>query len=422
MMQRRQIEQMLSGIEDKYIAEALKTKKKKAFVRGRNIAAAILLFFAVFGTAVSVAAAVSDAFGEWIERSFLGTRVTKVDMMPKETAVSSKADIPADENGHLILEEDTTILGEKESFVCRYHREGDDEVTDKVYSVWDNGLIEMKPQSFRGKYAGGDFSFEYVIINKEILAFNTAGNICEVFHYVDGDTVYADLWKVRDGHIKKGCIARLNLKTGEVVKLTNDKTIGNMKMSPNGKLILINYRKDGYWTVFNPVDCSQKRIDEIYGYAHTHEIKFKGDYQVLTLGDDYMEGDTTMTGTKIIDLRTGKRVVSYQAVGTYWDPEWIYEQKGETYKIKNVDGTTAITIPSVKGFPHPLSSGGDYVLLGDEDERDSPYYLCNLKQKTYTAMDSYPAWGEDVGFYFAAKEGKALLTDGKDAYLVDINI
>lgn len=110
----------------------------------------------------------------------------------------------------------------------------------------------------------------------------------------------------------KGNIARLNLKTGEVAKLTDDKTIGNMMMSPNGKVILINYRSDGYWSVFDVASRTEKRVNEINGYAHTNEIIFKGDYQVLTFGDTYMEGDVEMTGTKVIDLRTGKRIASYK--------------------------------------------------------------------------------------------------------------
>ena len=195
-----------------------------------------------------------------------------------------------------------------------------------------------------------------------------------------------------------------------------------MMMSPNGKVILINYRSDGYWSVFDLANCTEKRVDEIHGYAHTKEIVFKGDYQVLTMGDTYMEGDAEMTGTKVVDLRTGKRVASYKKCGDY-EPEWMYEQEKGKIMVENVDGSTAISIATEKGFDdyvHPLSSRGEYVLLGNLEEQDMPYYLCNLKEKTYMKIDAFSGFGEEVGLYLAAKEGKILLTDGKEAYLVAV--
>ena len=283
-----------------------------------------------------------------------------------------------------------------------------------MYSIQDNGLKKMDLQSFHGKYDGVDFSFQYVIINEEIFGFNLTGDISEVFHYADGENVYAELYEVEKDTITKGCIARLNLKTGTVTKLTNDETIGNMMMSPNGKVILINYRSDGYWSVFDLASCTEKRVEEIDGYAHLKEVVFKGDY--------HMEGDAEMTGTKFVDLRTGKRVASYKKCGDY-EPEWMYEQEKGKIMVENVDGTTAFSIATEKDFDeyvHPLSTRGEYVLLGNLEEQDMPYYLCNLKEKTYMKIDAFSGFGEEVGLYLAAKEGKILLTDGKEAYLVAV--
>jgi len=67
-----------------------------------------------------------------------------------------------------------------------------------------------------------------------------------------------------------------------------------------------------------------------------------------------------------------------------------------------------------------VSSRGDYVLLGNLEEQDMPYYLCNLKEKTYMKIDAFSGFQEEVGLYLAAKEGKILLTDGKEAYLVTV--
>lgn len=135
-----------------------------------------------------------------------------------------------------------------------------------------------------------------------------------------------------------------------------------------------------------------------------------------------MEGDVEMTGTKVIDLRTGKRIASYKECGDY-DPEWLYDQKKGKLVIRNVEGTTSITIITGKdfqGYSHPTSFRGDYVLLGNLEEEGMPYYLCNLKEKTYMEMDVFSGFQGEVELYLAAKEGKMLLTDGKEAYLVTV--
>lgn len=434
-MKKEWIEQMLAGMEEKYIREVIeeeakeKTRKGKTIIKMRKLAVAAAVCVLVLGAGISVGAATSSTFRDWVRENFLGHEITKVDLAQKKNIAEQReqdkeetADLPLDKDAHLSLADDMEILGEKESFVCQYHRKGDDEVIDQVYSIQDNGLKKMEMKSFLGKYDGVDFAFQYVIINQEIFGFNTSGDINEVFHYVDGDYVYADLCEQEKDTFVKGCIARLNLKTGEVTKLTNDKTIGNMMMSPNGKVILINYRSDGYWSAFDLASRTEKKIKEIDGYAHTNEIVFKGDYQVLTFGDTYMMGDVEMTGTQVIDLRTGKRTAFYKECGDY-DPEWVYEQKKGKIKIRNVEGTTSITIATEKdfqGYLHPVSSRGDYVLLGNLEEQDMPYYLCNLKEKTYMKIDAFSGFQEEVGLYLAAKEGKILLTDGKEAYLVTV--
>lgn len=123
----------------------------------------------------------------------------------------------------------------------------------------------METKHFQGTYDGVDFSFEYAIINHEIWGFNLAGDIKDVFHYTDGETVYAGLCETTEDIFTKGCIAQLNLKTGKVEKLTNDQTIGNMIMSPTGKMILINYRTDGYWTVFDIANRTEKKSKKSMG-------------------------------------------------------------------------------------------------------------------------------------------------------------
>lgn len=427
-MKKKMIGQMLDGMDEKYIQEAIEAEKtgasgKRPAMKMRKLAAAAAVGVIVLGTGVSVGAATSDVFRDWIRVNFLGHEITKVDLPSESKVEEEKADLPLDGDAHLSLAENMEIYGEKESFVCQYHRKGDDDIIDQVYSVQGNGLKKLEMKRFHGKYDGVDFSFQYAIINQEIFGFNTRGDIDEVFHYVDGDHVYANLVSIKGETYVKGCIARLDLKTGEVTKLIRDKTIGNMIMSPGGKVILINYRADRYWTAFDIASGQEKKIDEIDWCAHTDEVIFKGDYQVLTWGDTYMKNDTELVGTKVVDLRTGKRIASYKECGDY-EPEWIYEQKKEEIRIRNVDGSVDFSIATdkdYKGYLHPLSSRGDYVLLGNLEEQGMPYYLCNLRKKTYRKIDAITGFREEVEMYLAAKEGKMLLTDGKESYLVGMD-
>ncbi len=424
-MKREHIENMLSNIDKRYIQESInatqQTDTKKNFSYSiKKWAAAAAICVIVLGTGFTVTAATSDVFRDWLTKMFSAHDITKVEITPIETSVEDIADLPADQNSHLALPENIEILGETESFICQYHMDDETMITDEIYSIVNNGLKKLPLQHFQGTYDGVDFSFKYAIINNEIIGCNLTGDINAVFHYTDGETAYVELCEITDEVFTKGCIARLNLKTGTIEKLTNDKTIGNMMMSPSGKVILINYRMDGYWTVFDIASRTEKRINEINGYAHTNEVSFQDDYHVLTFGDTYYkQGASEMIGTKLIDLKTGKTTATYKECGEY-NPEWVYKQKKNRLTIQHVDGSVSIQIDGITGYPYPLSYRGDYILLGNSEEPEMPYYLCNVKEKTYMTIAPSDKLKENVEIFLASKEDKILLTDGKEAYLVDI--
>lgn len=425
-MKRESIEQMLSQIDERYITETMDQedagKKQSAVVyRVKKWAVAAVFGILILGTGITVTATASDAFRSWLTNIFGGHEITKVEIEPIETPVENRvADYPADENSHFSLSENMQIVGETESFVCQYHIDEEYAIVDQIYSIQDNGLEKLPTKRFQGTYDGKEFSFEYAVINNEIFDFNRTGTINQVFHYTDGEMAYAELCVISEDTIEKDCIARLNLKTGAVEKLTNDNTGGNMKMSPAGKVILINYRAECYWTVLDIASRTEKGIDEINGYAHPHEIIFQDDYHVLVYGDEYEKGGSIMTGTKVIDLKTGKRTATYKECGNY-EPQWIFELKKKRLTIRHVDGTTKIQIDGVKHVPHIISSRGDYALLGNPQEPNTPFYLCNMKEKTYMTIEPPAGLNENVEIYLAAKENKILLTDGKEAYLVDVS-
>lgn len=410
-------EQILANIDNKYIAEVIEndihknSSYKKPFVLSKKLAAAAIICIIVLGTCISVAATSSDIFRRWLFKNFFGNKITKVEIPLEKNNNdnnAAKADLPADNNSHLKLKNNMEVYGTKESFVCQYHTNSE-VIIDHVYSIQDNGLKKLETKTFTGKYDGTAFSFEYAIINNEILGFNLSGSISSVFHYWDNGIVYANLDIADNDTILKSCIAMLDLNTGSVTKLTSGNTIGNMLMSPNGKIILINYRTDGFWTAFNIAARTEKRIKWINGYAHNDEILFKDDYHLLAYGDN---------GTNLIDLKTGKRLAFYKEYGNC-NPEWIYVQKKNKLEIKSIDGNTAITINNVQGSPHALDVKGNYILLGNLENSNGPYYLCNILEKTYIKIDALEGMGNTAGIYPTTNQDKILISDGKDAYIID---
>ena len=424
-------------------------------------AAAVLLCIVILGMSVSVLATASDAFREWLFDMFSGHEVTELniggaggaeesgdtddtdgyrtnatdsgrDSSKKSSGETSQPDIPADENQMLTLEEGMQIYGVNESFVCKVHYEndGEDEIVDKVYAIQGNGLRELPVYSFRGEYDGVPYSFEYAVIGNEVLGFNGTGDFGGLFHYKNGDIVYADLWHVgEDTIVQKECLVEINLRTEEVTKISNDKMICNFLMSPDGKIILCNHRSAGYWSVFDITARTEKRIDSLLGNLHTDEIKFLDTYTVLAYGDSIEtklpDGSFWMDSqTYKIDLHTGEILEKYPGASDL-DLEWDYKTEGNTLRFDNIVTGESFTIDGVDKNVGILSGTGSYFLFGyDEDDGDQPgtaYCLVNLDQQTFMKIHIPKELYFDVEMYLTVSEKKLLLTNGKEAYIVDVS-
>ena len=245
--------------------------------------AAIFLCIVALGMGVSVLATASDAFREWLFDMFSGHEVTELHIgsdgntagnatdEPASSKESSgetrRPDITADENHRISLKDNMLVFGDKETVVAETHYDEETENVkiDRVYGIQGNGLKELPVYSFQGEYDGVPFSFEYAICHQEIHGFNLEGAINEVFSYFDEKSVYVQL--MDDGENYKECIAKLDLETGIMEKLSGDKVYANCTMSPGGKVILCNYRADGYWTVFDLKEKTEKRIEAINAYT-----------------------------------------------------------------------------------------------------------------------------------------------------------
>ena len=398
-----------------------------------NAAAILILVLAVgFGAA----AATSGKFHNWIFTAFSKQDIQKAelntsapDKISSDNGQSTASnpdnniDIKADKNNHLSLGKNIDLVGDKESFIYKYHKNGDDEIVDEVYSIQDNGLSKLAIKTFSGTYYGSSFSFDYSVINKEIFAFNQTGTLDGVDYVMDGDTVYAYFSKVKGDTILKSSVAKLNLKTGIIDKFTDDNKICNTKMSPNGKMILFNYRAKGYWTALDTSTGKEIKIPGIDGYNHESQIKFIDDYHVLSLlvistgnnAKTYSEQGCT----NLIDLTTGKTLHTYKDYGeinVLWN--YKYNEKNKSLKVYNITNKNSFTIPDMKSEDAAIAdANGNYVLFGDLEEPDT-LCLCNLDTHKYIKFTIPKELRSDIEMYLSAVKSKMLITDGKDAYLV----
>ena len=404
-------------------------------------AAAIFLCIVALGMGVSVLATASDAFREWLFDMFSGHEVTELHIgseggaeepgdtdepaSTKETSgETSQPDIPADENHRISLKDNMLVFGDKETVVAETHYDEETENVkiDRVYGIQGNGLKELPVYSFQGEYDGVLFSFEYAICHQEIHGFNLEGAINEVFSYFDEKSVYVQL--MDDGENYKECIAKLDLETGIMEKLSSDKVYANCTMSPGGKVILCNYRADGYWTVFDLKEKTEKRIEAINAYTRGDEIEFLDDTTILTFGEDLLEktddGIRTQAQTCKVNLRTGQVLETYTGYGEA-GMEWNSSVKKNTLELTNIVTGETFSIEGADKNTHFLGKAGDYAMYGDKEENNSPYFLVNLAKKTFMKIDVPQEMHFDVEMYLAGAEKKLLLANETEAYIVDVS-
>lgn len=420
-----------------------KTNNKPSFIKiclpltGLPLINAAAILILVLAVGFGAAAATSGKFHNWIFTAFSKQDIQKAELntsAPDQTSSDNgqstasnpdnNVDIKADKNNHISLGKNINLVGDKESFIYKYHEKGDDEIVDEVYSIQDNGLSKLAIKTFSGTYYGSSFSFDYSIINKEIFAFNQTGTLDGVESVMDGDTVYAYFSKVKaDNTILKSSAAKLNLKTGTIDKFTDDNKICNTKMSPNGKIILFNYRADGYWTALDTSTGKERKIPGIDGYNHTSQIKFIDDYHVLSLlvicTGNNAKTFRQQVYTNLIDLTTGKTLHTYKGYGeinVLWN--YKYNEKNNSLKIYNIINKNSFTIPDMKPEDTTIANeNGNYVLFGDLEEPDK-FCLCNLDTHKYIKFTIPKELRSDIEIYLSAVKSKILITDGKDAYLV----
>lgn len=411
--------------------------KNKIMQPGLRAVVIVIVCLLVFGTGITVAAT-SNPFRTWLTDLFGAQKVSEVQLQenekknsnadnkvldgkPADNDVTDSKTIKMGEDELFSLQENTMVMGEKESFISEYHLVGDKEIVDHVYKVQGDVLEQLPINSFEGEYDGVPFSFEYATINKEIYGFNYTGEMNEVFHYVNENVVYADVCHIdkKKDIYEKECIVALDLKTKKITKLSNDQMICNFVMSPDGKVILCNHRSEGYWSVFDISTRKEKKVKDINGYAHTDEIVFLDDYHIVVLGESLKKGGVDYSTYKI-NLRTQKKEKVYKDYGEI-NMQWSYIQENGDLQLNGIINNESFLIKNVRGDMTLMEVRGDYLLFGDVDHENMPYYIVNLAKKTHIKIDIPKELRTGVEIHLVTNEKKILMTNGVKAYLVDVS-
>lgn len=456
----------INDVDDDILAHVIQEKelyeKRRSYRwyrkvrRLRRVAALLLICILVSGAGVAVAAVVSDEFREQLVILFGGDNVAIYTNNSNVhrfvhlddnngntysyTASGSGADaIVYDEEIELNSKEHYYLLGQRECFLQAYHYKGkgDDKkiVEDDIYTIEGVQLVKQEKKRVKGEFYGKTFSFDYVIIGDEVLADIGEGKLDEVFSYTDGKVVYGSFSDVGgDDIVKRACVARIDLSSGEVTPITGDDMICNYMDTPSGKKLLCNHRADGFWSLLDLMSGDEKRIDNIDGYARSKEIRFVDEDHVLTLFMEHKE-DSEQAHTQLVNINTDqveKRYEEYGDIGL----EWNYEKKDGNNLVDNliltsvIDGRT-ITIGGIPKDIYPsaieraFDLTGEYAVFGDLENGSKDFYLIKFSTGEYkkiTVSEEFISSCEEIEYQILPKYNKMMIYSGKKMYIVDISL
>ena len=448
-MDKKELFRAIDACEDTFIKEAAEDiqKRKTSMIRrfffvnssenaekdvrklsGARVAAAIVICIVVLSIGVQTAARVSTVFRDWIEQTFQIKGSSSNEQRKENQNINSngsgkngnnkadEAQNPVSQIEKVPMKDNLQIIGTNESFIYESKTdENSDEIVEKVYSIKDGKLSKLPIQFFSGSYKGNTFSFQYSIIGQEIFGYNYSKNLVQVFDQINKQgEVYLSIENAK-GNEQILCV---NLKSGECRQIVKPGDGMNMSMSPDGKYILINHSKS-YWTVFDTEKETERKLEGLSGYALSNEYDFINDDHIATVGEAFTKNNTEFYRLNYIDLQTGK-VKVYPEYGDIKGC-WTYrcDTKKKQLEIENLITKQKQVIPLKQAEDvHIMQVNGDYVLLGTDS--DDVYYLYNLQDETYRELDIPEEIRGTLEMYVAKKEKKLLLTNEKEAYLVNM--
>ena len=449
-MDKKELFRAIDACEDCFIREAAEDiqKRKPSIIRrfffvnssespekdmrelsGIRVAVAIVICVIVLSIGVQTAARVSTVFRDWIEQTFQiksssdNQKGKNGRSNEEETGRVRRRNNKADEGQDSVsqiekvpMKDNLQIVGTNESFIYESKTDANsDEIVEKVYSIKDGKLSKLLMQSFSGSYKASTFSFQYSIIGQEIFGYNYSENLVQVFEQMNKKgEIYLSIENAK-GDEQILCV---NLKSGECRQVVKSGDGMNMSMSPDGKYILINHSKS-YWTVFDTEKETERKLEGLSGYALSNEYDFINDDHIATAADAFTKNNTEFYRLNYIDLQTGK-VKVYPEYGDIKGC-WMYrcDTKKKQLEIENLITKQKKVIPIKQAEDvHIMQVNGDYVLLGADS--DDVYYLYNLQDETYRELDIPEEIRGTLEMYIAKKEKKLLLTNEKEAYLVNL--
>lgn len=449
-MDKKELFRAIDACEDCFIREAAEDiqKRKPSVIRrfffvnssenaekdmrklsGVRVAAAIVICVIVLSIGVQTAARVSTVFRDWIEQTFQiksssdNQKGKNGRSNEEETGRVRRRNNKADEVQDSVsqiekvpMKDSLQIVGTNESFIYESKTDANsDEIVEKVYSIKDGKLSKLPIQSFSGSYKASTFSFQYSIIGQEIFGYNYSENLVQVFDQINKQgEVYLSVENAK-GNEQILCV---NLKSGECRQVVKSGDGMNMSMSPDGKYILINHSKS-YWTVFDTENETERKVEGLSGYALSDEYDFINSDHIAAVGDAFTKNNTEFYRLNYIDLQTGKVKVypEYGDIKGRWT--YRYDAKKKQLEIENLITKQKQVIPIKQAEDvHIMQVNGDYVLLGADS--DDVYYLYNLQDETYRELDIPEEIRGTLEMYIAKKEKKLLLTNEKEAYLVNL--
>ena len=396
---------------------------------GLRVAAAIVICVVVLSIGVQTAARVSTVFRDWIEQTFQikspsdNQKGKNGRSNEEETGRVHRRNNKADEGQDSIsqiekvpMKDNLQIVGTNESFIYESKTDANsDEIVEKVYSIKDGKLSKLPIQSFSGSYKASTFSFQYSIIGREIFSYNYSKNLVQVFDQINKQ---GEIYLSAENAKENEQILCVNLKSGECRQVAKPGDGMNMSMSPDGKYILINHSKS-YWTVFDTEKETERKLEGLSGYALSNEYDFINDDHIAAVGDAFTKNNTEFYRLNYIDFQTGK-VKVYPEYGDIKGC-WTYrcDTKKKQLEIENLITKQKQMIPLKQAEDvHIMQVNGEYVLLGTES--DDVYYLYNLQEDIYRELDIPEEIQGTLEMYIAKKEKKLLLTNEKEAYLVNL--
>ena len=423
-----------------FVNSSENAEKDMRKLSGLRVATAIVICVVVLSIGVQTAARVSTVFRDWIEQTFqIGSSsgdqqgnerknsngkkeknsIGNEEETGKISGRSNKTDKVKESISQIEkvpMKDNLQIVGTNESFIYESKMDANsDEIVEKVYSIKDGKLSKLSMQSFSGSYKGNTFSFQYAIIGQEIFGYNYSENLVQVFDQINRKgEIYLSIENAK-GNEQILCV---NLKSGECRQVAKTEDGMNMRMSPDGKYILINHSKS-YWTVFDIEKETQRKLEGLAGYALSNEYDFINGDHISAVGDAFAKNNTEFYRLNYIDLQTGK-VKVYPEYGDIKGC-WTYrcDTKKKQLEIENLITKQKQVIPIKQAEDvHIMQVNGEYVLLGADS--DDVYYLYNLQDETYRELDIPEEIRGTLEMYIAKKEKKLLLTNEKEAYLVNL--